>query len=337
MQQIFVYEHLTGGGKLGQDLPPQSLLREGQAMVTALAADFAALPDVAVTITRDARQEGISIPNCRVLKESSAPEAATRFLDLAAESDWTVLIAPEFDGILLERCRMVETVGRLLGSLSAMVELASDKHATVQWLHSHGIPAPKGIRLQAGGTLPSDFRYPAVLKPIDGAGSMNVERIERANAPLVRVTEPSCLEVYHAGTPASVAVISGTKGRCILRPCRQRLSDDGKFSYLGGELPLPEMDARARWLAERVADALPEALGYWGIDLVLGADAASDVVIEINPRLTTSYVGLRAAAKGNLAQAMLRLAGGDHVEIDYHDERIAFDAAGKVWRQRGAR
>jgi predicted ATP-grasp superfamily ATP-dependent carboligase len=44
---------------------------------------------------------------------------------------------------------------------------------------------------------------------------------------------------------------------------------------------------------------LPQPLGYLGVDLILGEDGngAVDCVVEINPRLTTSYVGLQAAAR----------------------------------------
>ena len=56
-----------------------------------------------------------------------------------------------------------------------------------------------------------------------------------------------------------------------------------------------------------------------GVDLVLGRDptGAEDFVIEVNPRLTTSYVGLRAAAKTNLAEAMLRVAEGDTTPVEF--------------------
>ena len=66
---------------------------------------------------------------------------------------------------------------------------------------------------------------------------------------------------------------------------------------------------RAVDLATKAVGALAEPFGYLGVDLVLGADVngRDDVVIEINPRLTTSYIGLRAAASHgvNLAEAML--------------------------------
>ena len=39
-------------------------------------------------------------------------------------------------------------------------------------------------------------------------------------------------------------------------------------------------------------------------------DGSQDFAIEINPRLTTSYIGLRAFAEFNLAEALLKTANG---------------------------
>jgi predicted ATP-grasp superfamily ATP-dependent carboligase len=92
------------------------------------------------------------------------------------------------------------------------------------------------------------------------------------------------------------------------------LSDDGRFKYLTSTLPLaPDLTRRAERLALRAIDSLHEPRGYLGVDLVLGdgAHGADDYVIEINPRLTTSYVILRTATRENLAQAMLTIISGD--------------------------
>jgi predicted ATP-grasp superfamily ATP-dependent carboligase len=78
--------------------------------------------------------------------------------------------------------------------------------------------------------------------------------------------------------------------------------------------------------------ALPGAFGYLGVDLVLGesADGADDFVIEINPRLTTSYIGLRAAVEENLAAAMLDIAEGIELpQVEVH-QFVRFDADGNV-------
>jgi predicted ATP-grasp superfamily ATP-dependent carboligase len=115
------------------------------------------------------------------------------------------------------------------------------------------------------------------------------------------------------------------------------LTGDGRFSYQGGSLPLPPAEAlRVRQLARRVVAALPPFRGYLGIDVIVGSssDGSLDHVIEINPRLTTSYVGVRAAAQQNLAAVMLALASGGRPKLTYRSDAIAegisFDSAGNV-------
>jgi predicted ATP-grasp superfamily ATP-dependent carboligase len=331
-QRIFVYEHCTGGGMLGGDALP-SLLAEGQAMAAALAADFLAC-GVEVRLLRDYRLADFAALGCNVLKVATQDEQQQAFARLAAESDWTVVIAPELDGTLLAHCHAVITVGgRLLGPGCELVRLTSDKHATAEYLRAAGIPTPEGIELLPGQSLPADFGYPAVLKPLDGCGSLGVRRLDSPDARPATIETPSRLERYCPGLPASVSVLSGRGRRVALPPFYQRLRDDGRFTYLGGSYPLPPDAAwRAQRLAERTVAALSPFVGYLGIDLIFGDDAygKDDFVIEINPRLTTSYIGLRAAARTNRAQAMLRIAQGEGADISFSDETLEFDSNGMV-------
>jgi predicted ATP-grasp superfamily ATP-dependent carboligase len=141
------------------------------------------------------------------------------------------------------------------------------------------------------------------------------------------------LERYIPGSAASVAVLCGPAQRLALPACEQRLSDDGHFRYLGGRTPLPvELDRRAQRLALAALATLPDPLGYLGVDLVLGdqADGSGDHVIEINPRLTTSYVGLRAICRENLAAAMLAVAAGKPATLSFHAGPVEFDADGTI-------
>ena len=182
-------------------------------------------------------------------------------------------------------------------------------------------------------SLPVEFTYPAVLKPLDGAGSQDTYLVAGPHDAPPPYAWPRRLEAFAPGLAASVAVLCGPAGRVPLAPCRQRISEDGRFRYLGGELPLtPGLAERAATLAERAVAALPTAIGYVGVDLVLGRDpyGGEDYVIEINPRLTTSYVGLRAAAKTNLAEAMYRIAEGDTAKVEFTDRTIEFDTLGNV-------
>ena len=102
-----------------------------------------------------------------------------------------------------------------------------------------------------------------------------------------------------------------------LLPARQHLSNDGRFHYEGGSLPLPEpLARRAVRLAQQAVQCIPGLRGYVGVDLVLGKmeDGSEDWAIEINPRLTTSYIGLRQSCRQNLAELMLRCVRRETIE-----------------------
>jgi predicted ATP-grasp superfamily ATP-dependent carboligase len=83
-----------------------------------------------------------------------------------------------------------------------------------------------------------------------------------------------------------------------------------------------------------VQATLPEAIGYLGVDLILGRDprGSRDFVIELNPRVTTSYVGLRVACETNLAAAMLRVAEGREPDMRWAGGKLQFAADGAVIR-----
>ena len=54
----------------------------------------------------------------------------------------------------------------------------------------------------------------------------------------------------------------------------------------------------------------PTARGCVGVDLILGDLPSDECGIEINPRLTTPYVGLREMIHGNLAARLFDLETG---------------------------
>ncbi len=183
--------------------------------------------------------------------------------------------------------------------------------------------------------------FPAVLKPRLGAGSLatysvqcpsdfaqvqTAVRQEGFNGDMI-------LQPWIAGKAVSVAFLIGPKQRLALPAASQDLSKDGRFHYQGGSVPLPaELADRARRLATKAIDQVPDLLGYVGVDLVLGSapDGCQDYVIEINPRLTTSYIGLRALAETNLAEALLNVAIGKEANLKWRPGRVLFHSDGQV-------
>lgn len=311
---VLCFEFATGGGGfedpsvIDGDGP---FLREGAAMLGAAIEDFQALPGVQVRVLRDRRLVERPFAAAEMFAIGSATELRERLSIESRRADLTFLIAPECGGALERFTALVESSGgRLACPASDFVRLASDKHLTARWLAAANVPTPTGIRLAPGARLPRDFFYPAVLKPVDGAGSTDVRLIRdwRPDEAAPRHGAAWRLERFHPGRAASVLVLGGRTSITPLPACWQHLSDDGDFSYLGGTTPIPEpWNGRAQRLAVNAAAALPRTTGYFGFDIVLGesADGREDVVIEANPRMTTSYVGLRQLVAENLLAPLL--------------------------------
>lgn len=321
--KLFVYESLSAGG-LGDD-PPLSLRAEGWAMLAAVAADFAQVAAVTTLLSTDISE----IPGVCCQRTSNADERH-HFLRLIDECDAALLIAPEFDNILAGRADLVLARGkRLLGCQPNAIRVTADKCALFQYWQTRGVPTPR----TSVATRQPPAEFPVVLKPRDGAGSQATRRIDDAAA-WNRDYDATVAEMpgrdflvqnFHPGLACSVAFLVGPKRSIPLLPAQQLLSTDGRFQYQGGRLPLPASQAkRAVSLATRAVDGIDGLAGYVGVDLVLGDDG-HDVAIEINPRLTTSYIGLRSLCRDNLAAAWLRLLEGEHdAALSWSDGPIAF-------------
>lgn len=333
--RIFLYEHLTAGGMSeGSDAAPDSLLTEGLAMARALAADLTQIPKLELRTLVSSASLGEQFGAAAVVV-TNRREREAAFAAAVRWAEGVILLAPESGDVLYELARDAASLGgRLLSPSAAFVQIAGDKQRTAELLAAEGVPVPIGQLWRTGESLPLEL--PAVIKPIDGCGSQDVRLITSTNE-LPTQRGAWRLERFHAGQAASVLVLCGPRGKQVSLPaCTQRLSGGATFAYQGGETPLPPaLNERAQHHAERAVTALAqlaEPLGFVGVDLVLGPaeDGGDDIVIEVNPRLTTSYIGLRAASKGNLAEAMLRIALGGAHAVEFKSERIEFDPSGQV-------
>jgi predicted ATP-grasp superfamily ATP-dependent carboligase len=339
MTRIFVYEYTCGGGPRPSDESSRaaSLFTEGRAMLAAVLEDFRRISGVEVHTILDARLRDDWRQHDGV-RWIGPGEEEPAFRAAARAADWTLVIAPEFDRILESRCRWVLAEGgRLLGPSPDAVALTADKLALARRFEQENVPTPE-TACASDCAVPS-FPPPYVFKSQMGAGS---QEMAFRDAPLtvwdmLDLTfgqSPKIVQQYRPGRPASVAFLIGPGPVHALAPASQALSDDGSFRYLGGRLPLLEgLAVRAKHIGSRAVQAVSGLFGYVGVDVVLGRaeDGSEDVVIEINPRLTTSYVGLRALAVENLAEMMLRLAQGESVaKPHWRPGGVRFTADGSV-------
>lgn len=300
-QCIFVFEFITGGGLAGEPLPP-SLAREGVLMRDTLLRDALELPATTVLTLHDIRLDP-ALPGSIAVADAASFDAA--FDHALALADAVLVVAPETGGVLAALTGRVEAASRLLlGCDSASSALAASKSRTARALAKAGIAALP--HYTDADTLP-DILGAWAVKPDDGAGCDGLQRLpDRATAaaalrcaPGRRVAQP-----WLEGEACSMNLLCVRGHAALLSVNRQILADDdGRITLAAlavGDIPPTPAHGR---LAQQIAAALPGLLGPVGVDFVETDDGP--VVVEINPRMSTSACALRAATGVNLVAATL--------------------------------
>jgi tyramine---L-glutamate ligase len=312
--RLLICEYVTGGGFAGSSLPP-SLAREGDMMLGALVKDIAALGGIDIVLVRDGRLAPMAIPaTCRAIRVDESSWSVWREAIEDVDAVWP--IAPETGGALLQLSDLIVGARRILiGSRPRAVALTTGKRATVQHLASHGIPVVPTASARVALRLP-DGGHGWVVKPDDGAGAEATRLFRRADELrhwLAIASDPDSLagQPYVPGVAASLSVLC-QDGRSWLLSCNRQeiVIENGTFRFCG--CVVGGMEHRRSVYADvaaAVCATIPDLWGYVGIDIVDGD--SGPVVLEVNPRLTTSYVGLRHAIGVNPAELVLRLLNED--------------------------
>jgi predicted ATP-grasp superfamily ATP-dependent carboligase len=302
-------------------------------MRRAIAGDFAALPGVSVVVTLDERFPEEPGPWSVV---RIGPDRENEIVPrLAAEADYTAMIAPETGGILAERARTIARVGgRSLGSTPEAIETAADKLRLGRHLAERGIKSPESLCVFPSTGLPRQFTYPAVLKPIDGAGSQETYLIREAEVCPVEARElrVALLQPWVPGVVMSASFLVGSQGGArLIAAGRQHMEvRDGRFVYLGGTIPVPACDCGAEDAPRLAAESVAGLRGFVGVDYVWHEPSKSVSVLEINPRPTTSYVGImRWLSPGVLARAWLEVISGVEAAVRHDVDAIGLFPGGE--------
>jgi predicted ATP-grasp superfamily ATP-dependent carboligase len=107
------------------------------------------------------------------------------------------------------------------------------------------------------------------------------------------------------------------------------VDDAGRFHYRGGETPTdhPRRD-ECLAVARRTVEVLG-CQGYAGVDLVL---ADRPYVVDVNPRVTTSIVGIAAVMEEEIADVLVRASRGEGPKEVHVTGRVRYGADGTVAR-----
>jgi Predicted ATP-utilizing enzyme (ATP-grasp superfamily) len=239
---------------------------------------------------------------------------------LAPQCDMGLVIAP--DHLLAGYTQILERHTHNLGCGSMSAAICANKEKTGRILTSHGIRVPG----EAGDGL-------HVVKPIQGCGSVGV-RLTRDPPGAGELAQE-----YIEGEHCSVSVLAGRvvgeaclyfsgKPPLALALNRQEIElAEGAFLYHGGETPIhPPWEPQAVDTAIRAVQVLG-CQGYVGVDMVM-ADQA--FVVDVNPRITTSLVGIAATLEEEIADLLIRASHGDVPDQIHHRGVARFTKEGTV-------
>jgi len=281
-------------------------------MRRAITADFAALPGrgARVIVTVDGRWPDEPGPWTTIQMGEENYHAT--LLEIARQADYTVLIAPETMGVLAGLAVRLESAGiRSLGCSARSMELTGNKAKLADCLQARGVATPSCRPIVPAAGLPLDAPYPAVLKPIDGAGSVDTFWVANAAAlpAAARAMPVALLQPFHDGIPMSASFLVAEQRAWLIAIGRQRTAiREGRFVYQGGLIPVPCPQAEP--LLRRAVKSVAGLRGFVGVDFFWEPQRGETTVLEINPRATTSFVGLsRLLPAGRLAAAWLAACG----------------------------
>jgi predicted ATP-grasp superfamily ATP-dependent carboligase len=315
---VLVYEFFSGGGFPGRI--PAGLAAEALGMRWALLVDFRRWGAVRTITALDPRFEervaGLNrktLPADEVLCTAPA-DAQQAYLYLLKRCDAALILAPETNGTLADLLRQAELAGiPLLCSTSSAVSIAGDKAACNRLFRTAKLPSPRArtASFTSARRLANQIGFPLVMKPLDGVASEGVcfvdsdSDLPRSLVLVRRITahDRILLQSYVSGVHASVSMLISS-GRSLPLSLNRQLIEPGlPFQYHGSQVPFDHREgSHAVELARLAVGLIPGLQGYVGVDLVLQGGTAQ--LIEINPRLTTSYIGLRQISRINLAKAM---------------------------------
>ena len=308
--KLLVYEYITGGG---QDLPPNpALIREGDLMIGALSRDLTAIPGIEPRVLRDERLMPFpDHPPIQWVPVSSTTSAMDLFTTLLDQVDAAWPIAPETGGILEDMCQRVETRGKILLNTPARgVRLTASKLATLDTLKRHHIPIVPAQPWTDDQDRPP-FDFPIVIKIDDGVACEDTTIIRHSDEwnafrrralPGVWIIQPLV-----SGETLSLCGLFRKGDAVLLSVNRQLICEAGQGFSLTGCLVNSVADVSGLFerLIQGIARAIPDLWGYVGVDLLRTDEGLQ--VLEINPRLTSSYAGLESALNINPARLVVDL------------------------------
>ena len=332
--QVFIFEFICGGG-FNKTSIPTSLLCEGFGMLRSIISDFKSL-NFSITTILDSRIFFLSplLKVDEVIQVGAKDNHLKLFEKYVNKANYIFIIAPEFSNILYNLTKIAKNSNKTILSVNLEgIKLGTSKFKTYMFFKNCNINTPKTylIPFKNGEIDPKfilhklkELKQPIIIKPVDGVGAESILYFENSNElnefllSRNQYIDPEryyILQEYIKGDDLSASLI-GTglnlnykvKSPIILSINTQFLllgSFNRKSEYFGGSTPAESYQEIYENLKVIINHSdFSKIKGYYGIDFIRKENKLI-YLLEINPRLTTSYIGLRNTINFNPVELML--------------------------------
>jgi hypothetical protein len=290
--KILLFEYAVGSGEIVE----KNIFEEGKLMFDKLLNDFLKDGNSVISIVDDKNYEYYlnlsKKPNLMVVTPDGDYILKLTEILSSQEIDCALIIAPECNHTLYKLTKLVEKYNVInLGSHSKGIKIAGNKYLTYLKIKNK-VKTPK--------TFPPK-KY--VVKEIDGCGGSHQI-----------VDENNIIQQYIDGEFYSVSLIvqknGNDKNKYNIYPLSLNKQFIGDY-YCGGEVNINH-PLKKTIIAESIkaVEQIDGLNGYIGIDIIINRN---DIyVLEINPRITTSIIGLNITP--SLAKLIINNSLGNKLE-----------------------
>ncbi|MFW9780868.1 MAG: ATP-grasp domain-containing protein [Candidatus Heimdallarchaeota archaeon] len=354
--RIFILEFVTGGG-FNQVEIPDSLFAEGYGMLRSVIEDFKDL-DFEIETIIDFRltllSKYLKADFINVIQKSD--NFFKKFKDCVKKNKFCFIIAPEFSNILYKLTKIAFDNNKTVLSVNLSgIKLGSSKLKTYYFFQENKINTPttflipyKQDNFDINFIIKKfrQFNTPIIIKPEDGVGAediyyFNAEKkileLFSKKSHLIDQSRTYILQKYVQGKDLSVSLIGHKNPPMIISINTQDvdIKNLGKEShYFGGYTPVENwVDLKIN--LEKYIEKFKQFDGYFGLDFIQQENGRLNF-IEINPRLTTSYIGIRNIIKENLMSVLLNIRENkfdlDEIPLQYFSKfgHLTLKYKGKV-------
>ncbi len=242
---------------------------------------------------------------------------------LAPGCDVGLVIAP--DRLLFRYTQILEGLTHNVGCGSMNAAVCANKQRTAAILSRNGVAVP-----------PDAGEGKRIVKPVTGCGAQGVRLTDEepgAGEFAQAYVEGETLSVSLVGSRVTGNVCEYYSGNppLLLAVNRQEIAvgDDGRVRYLGGETPVhPDREEEIVEVAVRAMNILG-CQGYAGIDIIAGDQI---YVVDVNPRPTTSLVGIASVMEEEIADILVKASHGEAPAEVHLSGSVRFDKDGRISR-----